>query len=76
MSFIEEIVVSKAVPYVLEKLNERNTWITWIGLAGAHFGGVINPDLSPLLVNAATAFFAVVGFVAKGAPIFTAKEKK
>ena len=76
MSFIENALVAKLEEWALERLNDRVTWATWISLAAAHFGGVVNPSLDPLLVNAATAFFAVVGYVVKGNPIFEGKASK
>ena len=73
MSFIENSIFQAGTNWALARLKDRNTWVTWIALAAAHFGGVINPALDPLLVNAATAIVAVLGYVVTGSPIFAPK---
>ena len=73
---MESDIVKWVEGWALDRLSERNTWATWISLAGVHLGGVINPQLDPLLINAATALVAVVGFVISGKPIFEKQASK
>jgi hypothetical protein len=76
MSNISNALLSYALPWALARLNDRNTWVTWIVAAAAHFGGVINPEFNTLLVNVATGIVVIIGYAYQGKPIFTGKGVK
>ena len=73
---MEDSILKLVLSWALARLGDRNTWATWIAIAAAHFGGVTNPAISPLLVNAALGLVALIGYVVKGTPIFEPKKEE
>ena len=68
-------LVKWVVDWGLARLSERNTWATWIAVAGVKIlGGQLDPAFDNLLINAALGLVAVIGYAVKGKPILEGKK--
>lgn len=72
---MEDSIIKIVISWVLARLNERNTWITWFGVAAVKFGITLDPIFDSMLVNTALTIVATLGYAIQGKPLFT-KEKK
>lgn len=72
---MEAGILKMALSWALARLNERNTWVTWLSVAAVKFGITLDPTFDSMLINIALAVVATLGYAIQGKPLFT-KDKK
>ena len=72
---MENSVLKMVLSWALARLMERNTWVTWLGVAAVKLGINLDPTFDSFLVNIALAVVATLGYAIQGKPLFTKESK-